>query len=47
MDYNQAYNMLKGCHIVEATPSVEEINKAILVILKEVQKLKKNEDLIV
>ena len=41
MDYNKAYNMLKGCHIVEATPSVEEVNKAILVILKEVQKLKK------
>ena len=47
MDYNQAYNMLNGCHIVEATPSVEEVNKAILVILKEVQRLKKNEDLIV
>ena len=35
MDYNQAYNTLKGCHIVEATPSVEEVNKAILVILKK------------
>lgn len=46
MDYNKAYNILMGCHITEAAPSPNEINDAILVILKEVQKLKKEiEDL--
>lgn len=41
MSLDKACNILMGCHIEKGTPSPSEINDAIMVLLKEVQLLKK------